>query len=198
LSEKYSNDVQFYFVYCREAHAIDSDRPTKNTVEQPVSTEERRKVAQAFLDDMDFDVPALLDNIDDKTSRDYASHPDRLYLVGKDGKVSWAGDKGPFGFKPELLAKAIESELSGEGKSSSTEGAADAGGRGGPPNGGRGGRGSRGQGGRMMSMPVMKALDGDQDGKISAGEIEKAVERLKQLDTNKDGKLSPQELMRGN
>ena len=82
-----------------------------------MTTEERRDVARTFLDDMDFDLPALLDNIDDKTARDYASLPDRLYLVGKDGKIAFAGDKGPRGFKVDLLEKAILKET---GKSGST------------------------------------------------------------------------------
>ena len=37
--------------------------------------------------------------------------PDRLYLIGKDGQISFQGGEGPFGFKPEALARAIEREL---------------------------------------------------------------------------------------
>lgn len=60
-----------------------------------------------FLNESKLEFPALLDQIDDKTSKDYASHPDRLYLIGKDGKIAWAGDKGPHGFDPQLLEKQI-------------------------------------------------------------------------------------------
>jgi uncharacterized protein YuzE len=38
-------------------------------------------------------------------------------------------------------------------------------------------------------LPVMTVLDADQDGEISAKEIENAVAALKGLDKNKDGKL---------
>lgn len=53
-------------------------------------------------------------------------------------------------------------------------------------------------GGRMMMMtrmPVLKALDEDGDGEISASEIEGAVAALEKLDKNSDGKLSVDELL---
>ena len=112
MHDKYGDDVQFLFVYCREAHAADSTRPAGKDVEQPVSTEERRQVAVEFLNDMKLKIPALLDNIDDKTSKDYASLPDRMYLVGRDGKIAYAGARGPRGFKPDELERAIKKELS--------------------------------------------------------------------------------------
>ena len=38
-------------VYCREAHAIDGDRPMYNAiVEEPVSTEERNQIAKEFVE----------------------------------------------------------------------------------------------------------------------------------------------------
>ncbi len=43
-------------------------------------------------------------------------------------------------------------------------------------------------------MPLMVALDADQDGELSTKEIEGAVAALKTLDKNKDGKLSADEL----
>jgi len=112
LNKKYGDQVQFYFVYTREAHAIDSDRPTpRSAVEQPLTTEERRKVAKDFLKDSKLKLPALLDGIDDAAATAYASLPDRMYLVGRDGKIAYAGGRGPRGFKPDELAAAIEKEV---------------------------------------------------------------------------------------
>jgi hypothetical protein len=34
-----------------------------------------------------------------------------LYLVGRDGRIAFQGDEGPFGFKPDELERAIEQEL---------------------------------------------------------------------------------------
>ena len=38
--------------------------------------------------------------------------PDRLYLVGRDGRIAFQGGEGPFGFKPEELERAIERRVS--------------------------------------------------------------------------------------
>lgn len=57
-------------------------------------------------------IPAVLDRIDDKVGAAYSGHPDRLYLVGKDGKIAYAGARGPFGFSPGELEMAIIEELS--------------------------------------------------------------------------------------
>ncbi len=56
-------------------------------------------------------IPALVDDMDDTANEAYAGWPDRLYLIGRDGKVAYHGGRGPFGFLPEELADAIETEL---------------------------------------------------------------------------------------
>jgi hypothetical protein len=35
----------------------------------------------------------------------------RLYLIGQDRRIAFQGGEGPFGFRPEALARAIEREL---------------------------------------------------------------------------------------
>lgn len=47
---------------------------------------------------------------------------------------------------------------------------------------------------RMGMMPLMKALDADQDGTLSAAEIQNASAALAKLDKNSDGVLGPDEL----
>ena len=49
--------------------------------------------------------------MEDKASKAYASLPDRSYLIGKDGKIAFAGDKGPRGLRPDLLEEAIKMEV---------------------------------------------------------------------------------------
>ena len=48
--------------------------------------------------------------------------PDRLYLVGKDGKITYAGGRGPRGFKPDELEDAIREELAKLKKANKTQG----------------------------------------------------------------------------
>lgn len=61
---------------------------------------------------------------------------------------------------------------------------------GGPPDSGEGPGGRR-----PPRMPIIKALDIDGDGVISAEEIAKASSSLKKLDKNGDGKLTRDEIM---
>ncbi len=56
-------------------------------------------------------MPVLLDGVDNEVARGYGGWPDRLYLIGRDGRVAFQGAEGPFGFIPEELAAALEAEL---------------------------------------------------------------------------------------
>jgi len=116
LWKTYGNDVQFFVVYIREAHALDSRSPLGGDgnpiVEDPVTMEERNEVAQVCLSKLALEpMPALVDNMDDTANTDYAAWPDRLYLVGRDGRIVFHGGRGPFGFKPDVLEAAILKEL---------------------------------------------------------------------------------------
>jgi hypothetical protein len=56
-------------------------------------------------------IPILLDDVDDAAALAYGGWPDRLYLIGRDGRVAFQGEPGPDGFQPEELARAIAREL---------------------------------------------------------------------------------------
>ncbi len=82
-------------------------------VEEPMTIEERDKVASKCVEEMGLDmIPAVIDRLDNAVNAAYAAHPDRLYLVGIDGKLRYVGGRGPFGFKPQELEVAIIEELS--------------------------------------------------------------------------------------
>ena len=60
-------------------------------------------------------IPALVDTMDDAVNKAYHAFPDRLYLVGKDGKISYQGGPGPMMFRPEELEEAIAKEVGKKG-----------------------------------------------------------------------------------
>lgn len=104
-------------VYIREAHALDGASPRGGRdgdpiVEEPVTLEERKTVATRCSGALDMSpMTMLIDDMKDSTCRDYAAFPDRLYLVGKKGRIAFAGPPGPRGFDPDLLEDAIRAEL---------------------------------------------------------------------------------------
>ncbi len=60
---------------------------------------------------LEISIPTLIDGIDNKVGNAYAGMPDRLYLVGREGRIVYQGARGPFGFRPAELETAIEKEL---------------------------------------------------------------------------------------
>ncbi len=108
--------MQFYVVYIREAHALDSRSPMGGNgspiVEDPVTQDERNQVAEVCMTKLALEpMPALVDDMEDTANKGYSAWPDRLYLIGKDGNVAYHGGRGPFGFKPDELEQAIRTEL---------------------------------------------------------------------------------------
>ena len=112
MYEAYKGEVEFYIVYIREAHAIDSRSPmTFGMVEDPIDLAERSSVASKCVAELDLPMPALVDKLDDKVNQAYRGWPDRLYLVGTDGRLTYAGGRGPFFFSVDEWEMAIKSEL---------------------------------------------------------------------------------------
>ena len=116
LYERYRDEVAFFIVYIREAHPEDGwvladNRREEIAVVDPVSLAERADAAEACALRLETRIPILLDDVDDEVASAYGGWPDRLYLIGRDGRVAYQGGEGPFGFKPEELARALEVEL---------------------------------------------------------------------------------------
>jgi len=81
-------------------------------VEDPRTLRERSAVAQVCLTRLDLEpMPALVDDVDDSVNDAYGAWPDRIYLIGRDGKVAYQGGPGPFMFRPDELEAAIRAEL---------------------------------------------------------------------------------------
>ena len=103
-------------MYIKEAHALDSASPMSGgnapVVQEPVTLEERLGLARQCTAALGLErLPTLVDEISDGVGTAYEGWPDRLYLVGLDGRISYAGGRGPRGFKPDELATAIEKAL---------------------------------------------------------------------------------------
>lgn len=116
LYDRYRDRVAFFVVYVREAHPEDgwvltSNREADIALTDPATTPEREAVAETCAVQLRIPIPVLVDGIDDEVARQYGGWPDRLYLVDCEGRIAFQGGEGPFGFKPDELAAAIETEL---------------------------------------------------------------------------------------
>ena len=116
LYRRFGDAVAFFIVYIREAHpedgwVLESNRDESILVIDPKSVSERGEVAVACSTRFELDLPVLIDDVDDEVGRRYGGWPDRLYLIGTDGKIAYQGAEGPSGFRVEELEAAIEREL---------------------------------------------------------------------------------------
>jgi hypothetical protein len=108
--------VYFLVVYIREAHPeegwiIPENRRSGIAVHEPATDRERRAVASTCAVNLRISMPTVVDGVDNAVASAYGGWPDRLYLIGSDGRVAFQGGEGPFGFKPEELERAIVREL---------------------------------------------------------------------------------------
>jgi hypothetical protein len=116
LYDRFRDRVAFFVVYIKEAHPEDawvltSNRQAGIAVTDPTTETDRSEVASTCAVRMSMRIPRLLDGMTNQVARQYGGWPDRLYLVGTDGRVAWQGEPGPSGFKPGELEAAIEKEL---------------------------------------------------------------------------------------
>ena len=52
-------------------------------------------------------MPVYVDDMKNNAANAYNAMPDRLFIVGTDGKIAYRGDRGPRGFKPDELEKKL-------------------------------------------------------------------------------------------
>ena len=116
LADCYRDRVSFLAVYIREAHPeegwiLPENRRSGVAVDEPQSDETRREVAASCATALRLRMPMVVDAVDNAVASAYGGWPDRLYLVGRDGRIAYRGGEGPFGFKPNELGAAIEHHL---------------------------------------------------------------------------------------
>ena len=114
LYAAYNDQVQFLAIYIREAHPDDGwNFGQTRGITDPTTIEERRQLAGQCEVAMQYGIRTYVDDMDDAVMTAYAAWPERLYLIGQDGRVLYASGLGPWGFKPAELQEAIERVLAG-------------------------------------------------------------------------------------
>ena len=116
IYRSYKNQVEFFVVYVQEAHPTDGWQSESNITEsllfrQHQNYEEREGVAQTCSLNLHIDIPILIEEIDNSIDEAYGAAPDRLYLIGANGKVAYQGGAGPHFFNLDEWQNAIEACL---------------------------------------------------------------------------------------
>lgn len=113
LYKQYRDKADFKVIYIREAHPVDGWRVPANDregieVPDPKTEKERETVAQTCAAKLKISIPTLIDGMDNAVEKVYAGWPDRIYIVGKDGRIAYKGKPGPKGFDPKEAEKALK------------------------------------------------------------------------------------------
>lgn len=118
LYQTYKDRVDFMLVYIREAHpgsilsVPDGMGGTRLEVLPQTSTvDERLKAVRQLIKLRKLTMPAVIDDEASTVKRAYASWPDRLYIVGVDGKIAYKGRPGPFGFRVPEVEQWLEENI---------------------------------------------------------------------------------------
>ena len=113
MREEYSDVAEFVIVYVKEAHPGDEwqmeiNEEQKVVFSQPQTFEARMEIARAFVDAMDVKTTCLVDDIANTVGICYAAWPERLYVIGTDGRIVYKGGMGPFDFDPSAVETFLE------------------------------------------------------------------------------------------
>ncbi|NQU69289.1 MAG: deiodinase [Rhodospirillales bacterium] len=118
LYATYKDQVQFYIIYIREAHPASGWQVPNNlidnvVIEEPTTDAERTAAASSCQIALDLHMPMLIDSIDNDIDKNYVGLPMRQFLIDADGKIAYAGDKGPFGWNDEAFEESLKKVLAG-------------------------------------------------------------------------------------
>src|SRR5262245_1106303 len=102
--------ASFLFVYIHEAHPSDGWQMPANqeqgvAFEQPRTFERRAEIAGKCCEALKLSMPCVVDTLDNRVDEAYAAWPERIFIIGADGRIAYAGEQGPFGFHPEEAEK---------------------------------------------------------------------------------------------
>ena len=113
IYQRFQDRVEFFVVYVQEAHPTDGWQTDSNIADgilfrQHRSYAEREAVAQSCSLDLHIGLPIIIEEMDNAIDEAYGAAPERLYLVGVDGKVAYQGGAGPHFFNLDEWERAIE------------------------------------------------------------------------------------------
>lgn len=100
LYDDFSDDVQFLFVYVREAHPGEELGPH-------TSMKDKLQAAEMFRDEEDVEMPIIVDDLNGRIHRKYGKAPNPTYLIDRSGRIAFR----MLNTNARVLGEAIEELL---------------------------------------------------------------------------------------
>lgn len=104
-------------MYIREAHpdslllTLTDGEKKLLKIPQTQKVKERAVVAMQCVATLNLTMPTLLDREDNQVNYAYAAWPDRLVVIGVDGKIAYQGGPGPRGFKVDEVESWLKEHV---------------------------------------------------------------------------------------
>jgi hypothetical protein len=101
------------FVYILQAHSLDWPVGSFSHVKQPTQIEERKALADKFVQDMGLKMPLVMDNMQNEFNFRYMSWPHKMYLI-IDGRLvykePWSAGGLEMVSKSDKLIRFLQTE----------------------------------------------------------------------------------------
>ena len=96
MYQRYRAQVAFLVVYVQEAHPTDGWQVESNVADdvllrQHQSYDEREQAAATCSLNLQLALPIVVEEMDNAIDEAYGAAPERLYLIGRDGRVAYHG-----------------------------------------------------------------------------------------------------------
>ena len=94
---------------------MDSNKQEGIVFRQPRNLAERKQAAAVLVERLKYRLPVAIDPLDGRAEKAYAAWPERIYIIDRGGRIVYKGGMGPFEFKPEEAAAALQRHLAEKG-----------------------------------------------------------------------------------
>jgi len=116
MYQQFKDRVSFLFVYIQEAHPEDGWQMKSNERDAVLFPKakvlaDRQHAATQCRGGLKLTMPCVVDTLDNKVDDLYAGWPERMFVIDPDGKITYAGAQGPWGFKTKEVRRAIKKLL---------------------------------------------------------------------------------------
>lgn len=106
IARSHAERARFLTIYIKEAHPTDEWAMSSNEkagicYPQPKDLEGRLAIARDFVTHSKYEIPMLVDGMENAADELYAGWPERLYVIDERGVIAYKGETGPFGFEPD-------------------------------------------------------------------------------------------------